>query len=173
MGVIIAAYAFLCRWETLIGTLVVGACMSNWTDSIVGDRMAVDREFNDRVRASEFTNQEWGLIMTAVEFEIEDADDPERARIVADTESLPQVIPELEKVGGQAGPGGRPAPAEDGNEDDGLFGTIRGALGLGGGSDDADRLDAAERLVDEYAAALQDHLESNGKWESVRRDYPD
>ncbi|MFB6255890.1 MAG: DUF5799 family protein, partial [Haloplanus sp.] len=60
--------------------------MSNWTDRIVGDRMAVDREFSDRVRASEFSNQEWGLVMTAVDFEIEHAEDPDRARIVADTE---------------------------------------------------------------------------------------
>ena len=142
--------------------------MSNWTDRIVGDRMAVDREFNDRVRNSEFSNQEWGLIMTAVDFEIEHADDPERARIVPDTESLPQMIPELEKVQGGM-PGG---PGAQGQRDSGtgVLDAIRGALGLGDGGDD-DKLEAAERLVDEYAATLQDHLKENGKWSDVRERY--
>ncbi|MFB6196474.1 MAG: DUF5799 family protein [Haloplanus sp.] len=144
--------------------------MSNWTDRIVGDRMAVDQEFTGRVNASEFTNQEWGLIMTAVEFEIEHAEDPERARIVADTGNLPQIIPELEKVQNQVGPGGDPTRNDDG--EGGVVDTIRGALGLGGSSDD-EKLDAAERLVDEYADALQRHLEENGKWDDVRDAYAD
>lgn len=141
--------------------------MSNWTDRIVGDRMAVDREFSDRVRNSEFSNQEWGLIMTAVEFEIEHADDPERARIVADTESLPQMMPELEKIE-QGMPGGPGQGSRDSGT--GVVDAIRGALGMGG-DDDTDRLDAAERLVDEYAAALQQRLEEKGKWEGVRESY--
>ncbi|WP_248896662.1 DUF5799 family protein [Haloplanus halobius] len=146
--------------------------MSNWTDRIVSDRMAVDREFSDRVRASEFTNQEWGLIMTAVEFEIEHADDPEQARIVPDTENLPQMIPELEKVGGQMGPGGPTQGGNSGGSGGGVFDTIRSALGMGG-SDDEDKLDAAERLVDEYADALQQRLEETGKWDDVRDAYED
>jgi hypothetical protein len=143
--------------------------MSNWTDRIVGDRMAVDQEFNDRVRASEFSNQEWGLVMTAVEFEIEDADDPERARIVADTESLPQMIPELENVQQGTGPGG--AGGQSGADSGtGVLDAIRGALGMDDG-DDAEKLDAAERLVDEYASALQQRLEDEGKWDEVRQSY--
>ncbi|WP_338738081.1 DUF5799 family protein [Haloplanus salilacus] len=141
--------------------------MSNWTDRIVSDRMAVDREFSDRVRSSEFTNQEWGLIMTAVEFEIEHADDPERARVVPDTENLPQMIPELEKVQGGMGPGGQGGGGDSG---DGVFDAIRGALGLSG-DDEAERLDAAERLVEEYADALQERLEDRGKWDDVRDAY--
>jgi hypothetical protein len=141
--------------------------MSNWTDRIVGDRMAVDREFNDQVRNSEFSNQEWGLIMTAVDFEIEHADDPDRARIVPDTENLPQMIPELEKVQGGM-PGGPDAQTRDSGT--GVLDAIRGALGVGG-DDGADRLEAAERLVDEYAALLQAHLEENGKWNDVRETY--
>ena len=39
--------------------------MSEWTDAIVGERMAVDNQFTDRVTASRFSSQEWGLIMTA------------------------------------------------------------------------------------------------------------
>ncbi|SFR41580.1 DUF5799 family protein [Halogeometricum limi] len=147
--------------------------MANWTDSIVGDRMTVDREFNDRVAASEFSSQEWGLIMTATEFEIEHADDPERARIVADTEKLPQIMPELKNVRSQmAQMGGAPAESSSGGGG-GLFDSIKGALGLGGGGggDDAEKRREAERLVQEYADELQRHLESNGKWERVRVAY--
>jgi len=142
--------------------------MSNWTDRIVGDRMAVDREFSDQVRNSEFSNQEWGLIMTAVDFDIEHADDPDRARIVPDTENLPQMIPELEKVQGGM-PGG---PGAQGGTDSGtgVLDAIRGALGMGG-DDGADRLDAAERLVGEYAEMLQARLEERGKWDDVREQY--
>jgi hypothetical protein len=37
--------------------------------------------------------------------------------------------------------------------------------------DEEERLDAAERLVDEYADELQAHLEDNGKWDDVRDAY--
>ncbi|WP_251343278.1 DUF5799 family protein [Haloplanus halophilus] len=145
--------------------------MSNWTDRIVGDRMAVDREFSERVRASEFTNQEWGLIMTAVEFEIEHPEDPERARIVPDTENLAQMMPELKKVGQGAGPapGGERSRQDSGT---GVLDAVRGALGLGDG-DEEDRLDEAERLVGEYADELQTRLEEQGKWADVREAYRD
>lgn len=142
--------------------------MSNWTDRIVSDRMAVDREFSDRVRDSEFTNQEWDLLMTAVEFEIDHADDPDRARIVPDTENLPQMMPELEKVQGGM-PGG---PGNAGDDSGGVFDAISGALGLGS-DDGTERLDEAERLVEEYADALQARLEERGKWEDVRGAYAD
>jgi len=143
--------------------------MSDWTDRIVGDRMAVDREFSERVRDSEFSNQEWGLVMTAVDFEIEDADDPDRARIVADTESLPQMMPELAKVRQGMGPGG-PGAQQQADSGTGVLDAIRGALGMGG-DDDAEKLDAAERLVDEYATALQQRLEEKGKWDDIRQAY--
>ncbi len=41
-----------------------------WRDLIVGDRMRVDQEFAARVRQSGFSNQQWSLIMTAVELEL-------------------------------------------------------------------------------------------------------
>jgi hypothetical protein len=144
--------------------------MADWTDSIVGDRMTVDREFSERVQASRFSNQEWGLIMTATELDIEHADDPERARIVADTEKLPQIMPELDNVrsqmqsmgGGSSGSGGS----------GGLFDSIASALGLGGSGGSGDEeLEAAERLTQEYADELQRHLENKGKWEQVRIAY--
>jgi hypothetical protein len=147
--------------------------MSDWTDSIVGDRMTVDREFNDHVTASEFTSQEWGLIMTATEFDIVHADDPERARIVADTEKLPQIMPELENVRSQMAQMGG-APSDNGRSSGGIVDSIKGALGLGGGGSggvDKEKLEAAERLTQRYAEELQSHLESKGKWDQVRIAY--
>ena len=130
---------------------------------IVGDRMAVDNEFNSQVAASEFSRQEWGLIMTAVEFEIEDPGS-DRARLVADTGNLSAVMPEMDRIaerqqgmaGGGSGSGG------------GLLGSLKDALGLGGsGGTDPDRVRAAEELANAYATELQRHLEERGKWEQV------
>lgn len=146
--------------------------MEDWTDRIVGDRMAVDQEFNDRVESSPFSRQQWGLVMTAIEFEIENPADDESARLIADTSALPSVIPELDSMtdhpmAGPGGPGGR-----DGGDGDGVVGTLKDALGLGSGGDeddlDEERLDAARRLAEEYAAELQAHLEDTGRWSSVR-----
>ncbi|WP_418284625.1 DUF5799 family protein [Halorubrum sp. DTA46] len=153
--------------------------MSEWTDAIVGERMAVDNQFNDRVAGSQFSSQEWGLIMTATEFEIENAADPEEARIVADTSSLPAIMPELENVRSQvAAMGGAPAQqgGSSGGSGGGILGSIKNALGLGGGGGggggvDDEELEAAERLVQEYADELQAHLVEVGKWEQVRVAY--
>ncbi|UIP01085.1 DUF5799 family protein [Halobaculum sp. CBA1158] len=144
--------------------------MSDWTDAIVGERMAVDREFTDRLRDSRFSNQEWGLIMTATEFEIENADDPDSARIVADTEKLPQIIPELENISKQMG-------AMSGQEDSsgplgGIVSDITDTLfGGGGGGADREKLEAAEQLTQEYAEQLQRHLEQKDRFEQVRMAY--
>ena len=149
--------------------------MSEWTDAIVGDRMTVDNQFNERVAASRFSSQEWGLIMTATDLEIENADDPENARVVADTSNLPAIMPELENLRSQmAGMGGAPGGGESGSSGGGVVDSIKGALGLGGddgGGSSDEELEAAERLVQEYADELQAHLEENGKWEQVRLAY--
>ncbi len=149
--------------------------MSEWTDAIVGERMTVDNQFNERVAGSQFSSQEWGLIMTATEFEIEDADDPEAARIVADTSSLPAIMPELENVRSQvAAMGGAPSQQRSGGSGGGIVDSIKGALGLGGGGSDGpsdEEFEAAERLVQAYADELQAHLEDVGKWEQVRVAY--
>ncbi|SEH41525.1 hypothetical protein SAMN05192561_101792 [Halopenitus malekzadehii] len=147
--------------------------MSDWTDAIVGDRMAVDQEFNDRVMNSQFSNQEWGLIMTATELEIENPEDPDRARIVADTSKLPEMMPELdslrEQMPGAAGGGG----GSGGGGSGGFLGSVRSALGLDGddGEADAERLEAAETMTQEYAERLQQRLEDNGKFERARTAY--
>ncbi|WP_049982373.1 DUF5799 family protein [Halorubrum sp. BV1] len=149
--------------------------MSEWTDAIVGERMTVDTQFNDRVAESRFTSQEWGLIMTAVEFEIENAGDPDAAGLVADTSNLPTIMPELENVRSQvAAMGGAPGGSGGSESGGGVVDSIKGALGLGGSGGDGvsdEELDAAERLVQEYADELQAHLEDVGKWEQVRIAY--
>ncbi|MFC7129484.1 DUF5799 family protein [Haloferax chudinovii] len=145
--------------------------MAHWTDSIVGDRMTVDREFNEQVMNSRFNSQEWGLIMTATEFEIENADDPEAARIVADTEKVPQIIPELDNIRSQMG--GMGGGGDDSPSGGGIVDSIKGALGMGGGGKkgEQEKLEDAERLTQAYADALQDHLEKKGKWNQVRVSY--
>lgn len=138
-----------------------------WTDRIVGARMAVDSEFEDRLQRSEFSRQEWGLVMTAIEFEIEDADDPERARIVADTDNLPAIMPELDRVSDMS-----PMGASDSGSggSGGVFDSVKNALGFGGGENgiDEEKQEKAEQLATEYAEKLQQHLESKGKWDEIR-----
>ena len=159
-------------WETLIRTLGIAGGMSgsDWTDAIVGERMAVDQQFSSEVRESSFSNQEWGLIMTAAEFEIENADDPEEARIVPDTSKVAGIMPEVDKMDQRmGGPGG----SAGGDGGDGIVSSVKKALGVGGGEDGADpeRFAAAEDLLERYADALQTHLEEKGRWEQVRIAY--
>ena len=146
--------------------------MSEWRDMLVGDRMAVDQAFTDRVQGSAFTNQEWGLIMTATELDIENADDPEAARLVADTEAVESIMPELAAIRSRSGPiaGG----ADEGANDPGIIDSIKGALGFSNDDDDGvdqERLAAAESLAQEYADELQQHLEANDSFEAVREAY--
>jgi len=144
---------------------------SSWTDRIVGDRMTVDQEFAPTVANSEFSNQQWSLIMTATEFEIEHPDDPDQARLVANTENVDQIIPELENVESGMGAMGGPAGGSNRESSGGLVDSIKGALGLGddGGNGHAEQLEAAKRLTQTYAEELQAHLESTGKWDNVRQ----
>ncbi|WP_436911976.1 DUF5799 family protein [Halosimplex marinum] len=140
---------------------------SAWSDRIVGERMQTDREFAEKVAASNFSRQQWGLIMTAVEFEIENPGEPDSARLVADTSKIESVLPELEKVdraAGMAAGGGRPD-----DDSGGILDGVKDALGLGGGDDGLDReqLAAAEEMAQMYAGDLQEKLEANGKWEEV------
>jgi len=139
---------------------------SNWTDRIVGERMQVDQAFNEKVAASNFSNQQWGLIMTAVEFEIENPDDPESARLVANTSKVESIVPELENIDqrtGMAAQGGGGSGSSGG-----LLDGVKSALGLGGGGGvDREQLAAAEELAQMYAGDLQDKLQARGKWVDV------
>ena len=150
--------------------------MSNWTDAIVGHRMTVDQAFTDQVQASQFSNAEWGLIMTATEFEIEHADDPEAAQIVANTDNVASIIPELESIRSQtAAMGGQPGGSPEASTG-GLLGSLKSALGFDeddGDGVDQEKLAAAERLTQAYADALQSHLVETESFEQARTAYLD
>jgi hypothetical protein len=139
---------------------------NDWTSRIAGERMTVDQQFTDRVEASSFSSQQWGLVMTAIEFEISDPSDPESARIVADTSKLGSVMPELDKVANQS-PMGGPADGGGGGSGDGLLSGVKSILGLGGGDSEDERTAEAEQLAQEYAEKLQSELESKGRWTTV------
>jgi hypothetical protein len=145
--------------------------MSDWQDMIVGARMTVDDEFSTKVDGSPFSRQEWGLIMTATSFEIEQPADEEAAELVADTSDLPTMMPELDEVA-QMGPMGQPQQS-DGGGSGGIIGSVLDSLGIGGGGGgdggiDQEKLEAAESMVAAYAESLQVHLEENGRWAEVR-----
>lgn len=142
--------------------------MSDWQDQIVGARMTVDTEYEDRVEASSFTRQEWGLVMTATEFDIEDGEEP---RLYADTDALADIMPEVEKVA-QRTPM-NPGAAEESS--DGIIGSVKSALGLGGSGGSSEpteeRVREAEQLTQGYVQALQRHLEERGTWDDVIETY--
>ncbi len=137
-----------------------------WTDMIAGARMQVDQQFQQQVIDSQFSNQQWGLIMTAVQFEIATPETPEEAEIVANTEQVQQIIPELDNIpDGMGGPPQRSNKADKG----GLLGRVASLFGggdAGSGSDD-EREAAAVSLVEAYAVELQNFLEQQGRWEEV------
>lgn len=141
---------------------------SDWTDAIVGERMAVDQQFAAEVRESSFSNQEWGLIMTAAEFDIVDADDAENARIEPDTSKVAGIMPEVEKMDRTMG--GGPGTAAGSSDSGGVFSSVKDALGVGD-EEESDRMDDAEALLERYAEMLQAHLVENGGWEQVRIAY--
>jgi len=142
-----------------------------WTDMLAGARMQVDQQFQERLEQSDFTNQEWGLVMTAVEFEVLNADDPEEAQLVADREQIRQIIPELDSI--QREMGGAARPVESNPDGSGMFGRIKQYLGFL--SDDTsdetnqERLATAKVLVDEYTEQLEAYLRERGRWEEIRQ----
>jgi len=144
---------------------------NDWADRLAGARMQVDQQFQETLESSEFTNQEWGLVMTAVEFDMEHADDPDRAQLVADKEKLAEIIPELDKI--QQEMGGAARPKDSGPSGDGIFGRFRQYLdnltSERSSTPDHERMAAAKVLVDEYTQELQAHLEKTDRWEDIRQ----
>ena len=133
-----------------------------WRDWIVGDRMRVDQEFSDTVRNSSLSSSEWSLVMTAVDFDVER--EGESAYLVADTSKVETILPELEKLAERMG--GIPSGGDSSGPFGGFVDSLRSSLGMRGGIDPEKRKDALG-LPQEYANALQRHLEANGKWEDV------
>lgn len=137
----------------------------DWTSAIAAERMEMDNEFADRVEASSFSNQQWSLVMTALEFEIEDPEDPAAAELVADTSNLPTIMPELDRIA-QQGPMGGGGGQSGGGSGGGLLSGVKEALGFGDGGGD-ERLEEAEALGEQYAELLQEKLESKGRWSGI------
>ena len=140
-----------------------GMVERGWRDLIVGDRMQVDEQFAGTLQESGFSRTEWGMIMTAVEFEVEG--EGESARLVADTSRIDVILPELEEINDRMGgyPGGS-------DRSGGLFDSLRSSLGRGSSDGvDPQRRQEAVPLAEEYARRLQGHLEGRGRWERVRR----
>ena len=137
---------------------------NRWTDYLAGARMQVDQQFSEQVRASEFTNQQWGLIMTAVEFDIEHPADPDQAELVANTDDVEAIIPELDAIEQQTV--GGTAPGGSGGSGESLLGRIRSYFG-GGSDGDDDQYREAVALVDEYTTQLQALLREEGRWQEL------
>jgi hypothetical protein len=80
----------------------------------------------------------------------------------------------LENVRSQVAAMGGATNDDGGSSGGGLLGSVLGALGLGGSSDDSpsdEELEAAEQLVQAYADELQAHLVEVGRWEQIRIAY--
>jgi hypothetical protein len=136
-----------------------------WVEQIAGARMRVDQRFQDRILDSEFTNQQWGLIMSAVEFEIRNPETPSEAELVAKTDRVEQILPEVDDI--PQGMGGPPG-GSSGSSSDGLLSSLKELLSSGDADEvDQERLDAATTLVDEYVVELQAFLEEEGRWEPL------
>jgi len=142
---------------------------NSWRDALAAERMRVDREFEEQVQSSSFTRQQWGLVMTAVEFDIEGASNPETAELVADTSKLPSVMPQIEQMEQGGGGMGAPAggPSNGGGSGGGLLGKLTSLLPGGGSSGGGKRQDEAASLAQEYADALQQRLEKRDRWQAI------
>jgi len=140
---------------------------SDWTDMLAAERMRVDRKFEDQLEASSFSRQQWGLVMTAVEFEIDDPEDPDTASLRADTSKLSSVMAEIKNLGERGG--GMTSPSGGGSAGSGggggILSTIAGLFGGGGGGGALQN--EAEELAADYTETLQEHLEKRGRWATI------
>jgi hypothetical protein len=143
----------------------------DWRDQLAGARMQVDQQFQSRLEQSQFTNQEWGLVMTAVDFDIEQPGDPDRAELVADTSQLDQIIPELDRIQQEMGGGMGGGASRSGSGSGSIVARFKDFLGgfsADSSGNDEEQMAAATVLVEEYATDLQTHLEEQGRWADIR-----
>ncbi|WP_181686083.1 DUF5799 family protein [Halorhabdus salina] len=139
---------------------------NSWVDQMAAERMQTDQEFTDEVATSPLSSQQWGLVMTAVEFQIEGAAQPETAHLVADTSKLSSVMPELRRMDDGGSGGIAPDSTGTSASSGGLLDGIKGALGFGNEQSDALR-EAAENLAQRYTDRLQSRLEDRGRWADI------
>jgi hypothetical protein len=134
----------------------------DWTNHLAGARMAVDQQFEDRVLASDFSNQQWGLIMSAVEFRIERAAEPDAASLVVETEQVEAIVPELNKIQDQMGG----APGEPQGGSGSTMDRIKDWLGMSQHNEE-DQLAEATVLVEAYGDQLERYLKEQDRWEDI------
>ena len=139
---------------------------SDWTDMLAAERMRVDRKFEDQLEASSFSRQQWGLVMTAVEFDIDGPQDPDTATLRADTSKLSSVMSEIKNLDKRGGGMSSPSGGVGSGSGGGILGKIAGLFGGGGGGGGALQ-NEAEELAGEYTEKLQAHLEKRGRWETI------
>lgn len=141
----------------------------DWTDRLAGARMQVDQRYEETIEGSSFTSQEWGLVMTAVDWKMDDPENPEEAELLADTSKLSEIVPELERI--QSEMGGSQQPVEEGAGNGGFLGRIQQYIdhlrSNRSGESAEKRLADATELVDGYALELQAFLEEHDRWEEI------
>jgi hypothetical protein len=148
--------------------------MPEWTDKLARARIQVDKEFHEAIERSQFTEQEWGLVMTAVEWRVANPTDPDHAKLVAETDNVEDILPQLTRIRRdvQTAAAG-PDAARQRSLAEGFSGWINGFVemlsrAVSGGSTDS-RVEAADALAAEYAERVQDYLERRGRWDDIRQ----
>jgi hypothetical protein len=148
--------------------------MPEWTDKLARARIQVDKEFYESIERSQFTEQEWGLIMRATEWRVANPESPEHAKLVAETDKVAEILPQLSRIRQdvQTAAAG-PEAARQRTLAEGFSGWINGFVemlsrAVTSNSRDS-RVEDAEALAAEYAERVQDYLERRGKWNEVRK----
>jgi len=129
--------------------------MADWYSRAAHERVQVDQTFNARLRDKPVTAHQWGLLMTAIEFDIVNPEEPERARIVPDVSKVDSVLEQVKEAEDASN-----APAPD---SPGVVERVKRTLGLSDPEDPYKR--AARSLASQYATELQEELEEQGRWE--------
>lgn len=141
---------------------------NDWTDMLAAERMRVDRKFEDQLESSSFSRQQWGLVMTAVEFRIDDPEDLDTATLRADTSKLSSVMSEIKNLGERGGGMSSPSGGVGAGSGGGGGGLLSKITGLFSGSSGGGALqNEAEELTAQYTEKLQAHLEKRGRWSDI------
>jgi hypothetical protein len=129
--------------------------MADWYSRAAHERVQVDSSFNSRLRDKPVTAHQWGLLMTAIEFDIVNPEEPERARIVPDVSKVDSVLDQVKEA--------EDAPNAPAPDSPGIVERVKRALGISESEDPYKR--AARSLASQYATELQAELEKQGRWE--------
>lgn len=129
---------------------------------LIGHRMNADKVFASRVAESRFSRAEWDLIMSIVEFEIDDPSDPETAKLLPVTDDLDDALAATDEIPtvNASDPYSAGSPQSESFLD-------RLTNWIGRFSLDDERREKATVLVNEYAATLQGQLRQRDVWDEL------